>query len=99
MIQERGGCGSSRSIHHQARRQELLQQGAVLLRLAERRCVARGDQIQRAHGLHVHVWRLRLGHLNRHDAQRPDVDLVSVALLLDYLRGHPVRGADQRVAL
>lgn len=44
------------------------------------------------------IRRLSLGHLDRGDAQAPNVGLVVVATLLYSLRGHPVGCADEAVA-
>ncbi len=52
-----------------------------------------------AQGRELHVRGLALGHLNDHDAERPDVNLDAVIVATDQLGGHPVGGADDRVAL
>lgn len=51
------------------------------------------------HGVDVGVGRFALGHLQRRDAQRPDVGHAVVADLLDDFRRHPEGGADHRVPL
>ena len=66
------------------------------------RRVARNEE-EGAHGVHVAERRLRLGHLERRDAQTPQIAAVvvgglRVVLAGDHLGRHPVRRPDERVA-
>ena len=58
-----------------------------------------GDHEDGAHGVDVSVGRLALRHLQRRDAERPDVCHAVVADLLDHFRRHPERRAYHCVAL
>lgn len=92
------GRGTALDIDAQADAQKALEFLAQLLRLLEPGRAVGGDEVQRLERLLVQVRRLRLNHLNRHDAERPNVDFAAVFLLLDHLGRHPVRCADHGCA-
>lgn len=58
-----------------------------------------GNQKEHLHGMDIGIGWLSFGELKGRDTQRPDVSLVIVAALLDYLGGHPEWGADKCVFL
>ena len=82
------GRGAALHVGAQAHGQEALELAAELFRLLERRCAVCGDHVQGLQRFFVQVWWLILNHLNRHDTQRPNVDLGVILLLLDHLWGH-----------
>ena len=70
----------------------------------EPRCWVAGDEEEGPHRVHVAQGRLPFCHLNRRDPQRPQVAAVVIRrprflVTGDHLRGHPVRRANERVAL
>ncbi len=67
---------------------------------AEGGTVVLSDVVERAHGIHIEVWRLALGQLDASDAQRPHVHLALVLALVhgQYDLGrHPVGRANEAV--
>jgi len=86
--------GTAADIHTETHAQERLEFPARLLRLLQPWGSVCRDEIQCLQGLFIQVRRLGLDHLDRHDTQRPAVDLGAVLLLLDHLGCHPVRCAD-----
>eukprot|EP00047_Mylnosiga_fluctuans_P001701 m.221524 g.221524 ORF g.221524 m.221524 type:complete len:498 (+) comp10604_c0_seq1:1523-3016(+) len=93
VLQELGCARAAVDVHLQALVQEILEDVGKILRVLQLGRAVGGNQIQRAEGILVEVRRLALDHLDRHDAQRPDVDLRAVLLPRDDLGGHPVRRA------
>ena len=87
------------NIHAKTHAQERLELLGQLLWLLEARGAVGSDEVQGLKGLLVEVGRLRLDHLDGHDAEGPDVDFAAVFLLLDDFGGHPVGGADHGGAL
>jgi hypothetical protein len=79
--------------------QEGLELLGQLVGLLEAGGTVGGDEVQRLQRLLVEVRRLGLDHLNGHDTEGPDVNLVTVLLLLDDLGRHPVGGSDHGRAL
>ena len=78
--------------------------GRPLVGIGQGGRVRLGDFEQHTHGVHVVVGRAHLGQLDERNAQRPDVRLVVVGAVTDILAQHnlgrhPVRRADERVAL
>ena len=53
-----------------------------------------GNEPQSAQRTLIEIGWLSFNHLNCHDTQGPDIDLVAVFFLLDNLGRHPVRCAD-----
>lgn len=86
--------GTAAHVDAQANAQEGLELLAKLLRLLQSWGAVGGNEIQRLQRLLVEVRWLRLDHLDRHDTERPAVDLGTILLLLDDFRGHPVWCAD-----
>lgn len=82
--------GSALDVDTQAHGKEGLELFAELLGLLETRRSVGGDEIQSLQWLFVQVWRLRLNHLNRHDTQRPNINLGAILFLLDNFWCHPV---------
>lgn len=87
-------CCSRLDVYAQTDTQECLQFFAQLLGLFQSRRAVCRNEIQRFQRLFVQVRRLRLNHLNRHDAKRPDIDFGAILLLLDDLGSHPIWRAD-----
>lgn len=99
MIQQLLRASTRLDVDAQAHRQERLELFAQLLGLLEARRTVGGDEVQRLERLLVEVRRLRLDHLDGHDAERPNVHLGAVLLLLHHLGRHPVRRAHHGGAL
>lgn len=94
------GCAGARlDVDAQADGEEGLELLGQLVGLLEAWGAVCGDEIECLQGLFVEVWRLGFDHFDGHDAQRPDVDLIAVLLLLDDLGCHPVRCADHGCTL
>ena len=83
----------------QALAQEDLKLTAQLVRVLQRWRSVRGDQEEGLEGFLVQIWRLRLDHLDGHDAKGPHIDFGTIFFLLDNLGGHPVRCANHGGAL
>ena len=79
--------------------EEIAEHDRELLRVIDRRRAVRRDQVQGTERLLVEVWRFAFDHLDRHDAERPNVDFGSVLLAGDDLGRHPVRRTDHRCSL
>ncbi len=97
--QQLAGAGAALDVDAQAHGQKRLEVLGDLVGLLEARRAVGGDEVERLERLLVQVRWLRLNHFNGHDAERPNVDLGAVRLLLHHLRRHPVRRADHRRAL
>ena len=91
--------GAALDLDAQAHGQERLEFLADLLGLLQPRRSVRSDEVESLERLLVEVWRLRLDHLDGHDAQGPDVDLRAVLLLLDDFGRHPIWRSDHGGAL
>lgn len=68
------GC-TALDVDAQADAQESLQLLGQLLGLLQSGGTVGRDEVESLEGLFVQVWWLGLDHLNRHDAEGPDVDL------------------------
>jgi hypothetical protein len=99
MANQLARASSRLDINAKAHRQESLELLGQLVRLLETRRTVRSDKVKSFEGLLVQVRRFRLDHLDSHDTQRPDVNLVAILLLLDDLGRHPVRCSDHGCAL
>ena len=93
------GIGASLDLDVDALVEEVVEVGGPASLLLEGRDALGGDEEESAEGRELHIRRLALGHFHHHDAEGPDVDLDAVVLAADELGGHPVRGADDGVAL
>ncbi len=98
-LQKLIGRSSALDIYAQTHAQEALQFPRERIRLLQCWSAVRRDEVEGFERLLVEVWRLVLDHLDGHDAERPDVDLGTILLLLDDLGSHPVRRADHRRTL
>ena len=87
-------ASSRLDVYAEADGKERLELLGELIGLLQTRGTVGGDEIEGLQRLLIQIWWLGLDHLDGHDTQRPDIDLVSVFLLLDNLWGHPVRGSD-----
>lgn len=85
-------------ILRQALGDEIFERVAVLVAFESRRRLLR-DQEEHLHRVGTGMGRLAVDHFNGSNAQRPNVGLIIVPGLLDDLRGHPERRADESVAL
>jgi len=88
------GTCSGLYVDAKADRQEGLELFRELVWLLETRSAIGRNEIQSLERLLIQVRWFRLDHLNGHDTQRPDIDLVAVLFLLDDFRGHPVWSSD-----
>jgi hypothetical protein len=86
-------------VHLERLRQIVPERPAQRFRVRDRRRPVRRDEVKRLERVLVQVRRLALDHLDRHDAERPDVDLGPVLLAGDDFGRHPVRGTDHGGAL
>ena len=91
--------GSSARIFAETPRDEIVKRRGPSPGFGESRGRFARDHEDDAHRMHGVSRGLDLGHLDGADAERPHVHLAVVAGFLDHLRGHPVRGADEGVAL
>lgn len=94
MRQELVRGGTAADVDAEADTEERFELLAEFLGLLQTRSAVGGNEVQCLQRLLVQIWRLGFNHFNSHDPQRPAVDLRAVFLLLDDLRGHPVRRAD-----
>lgn len=93
-------CASTRlDINAETDRQECLELLGQLVGLLETRGTVGCNKVQSLERLLVQVGWFGLDHLDSHDTQRPDIDLVTILFLLDYLGRHPVWGSDHRCTL
>jgi len=83
-------AGSRLNIYAETDGKESLQLLGQLVGLLQAWRAVGGNEIQSLQGLLVQVWRLGFDHLNSHDAQRPDVNLIAILFLLHDLWRHPV---------
>src|SRR2546423_11374666 len=99
MPQELLGARPTLDVDTQADAQESLEFSGELAGVLQPRRAIGGNQEESFERLFVEIGRLRLDHLDRHDAERPYVDFRSVLLLFHHLGGHPIWRADHRGAL
>lgn len=94
VLEELGSCGSASDIYTETDRQEGLQLLAEPLRVLQARSTVGSNEVKRFQRFLVQVWWLRLDHFDRHDTQRPDVDLGTILFLLNHFGSHPVWRTD-----
>ena len=85
-------------VRVQSTRQKRLEHFTPILRMLHRRRRTGVNQQQRLQRRVVVVRRLAVRHLQRSDAQRPDVHLAGIADSLDKFRSHPEGRAHHRLA-
>jgi len=90
VLQEFSSRGSASDVDTETNRQESLEFLAEFLRVLEAWSTVRSDQVECLEGFLIQIRWLGFDHLNRHNTQRPDVDLRAVLLLFDHFRSHPV---------
>lgn len=96
---ELGCAGAALDVDAETDGQECFEFLGQLVRLLEAGRAVCGDEVEGFEGLFVEVGRLRFDHFDGHDAERPDVHLVAVLLLLDDFGRHPVGRADHGCSL
>ena len=80
MLEQLGRRRPLRNVHLEAAVEEVLQLRRVVADVLHLRLAVGGDQVEGAQGRLVEVRRLAADHLDHHDAEAPDVNLVAVGL-------------------
>lgn len=99
MLQQLLRTCTTPNIHAKTHTQERLQVLAQLLWILKSWSSVSSDQVKCLEWLLVEIRWLGFNHFDSHDAQRPDINLWSVLLLLDDFGSHPVRRTDHGCAL
>jgi hypothetical protein len=90
---ERRSGGALVNLNGEAEVDEVTELGTPF-GIRKRRNTINNDQAEGSKWGQVHVRRLSLGHLHRHDTKRPDINLCVVVVSSDNLRSLPVRRSD-----
>ena len=85
------------NIHIQTLLEEVMEILGPLVLILERWDALGGDEEESTKGRVLHVRRLSLGHLDQHDAERPDVNLGAIIVTTDKLWCHPFASNQRRV--
>jgi len=79
--------------------EEVAEDGRQLVLILDLRCSICSNEPQRSQWAFRQVWWFAFDHLNRHDTERPDIDLATILLASDDFWSHPVWSADHGSAL